>query len=32
MTTMTMAKALNCGLRKAMEANDRIVLFGEDIG
>jgi len=32
MTTMTMAKALNAGLRAAMEADDRIVLFGEDIG
>ena len=32
MTTMTMAKALNAGLRRAMEADDRVVLFGEDIG
>ena len=32
MTTMTMAKALNAGLRKAMEADPKIVLFGEDIG
>jgi 2-oxoisovalerate dehydrogenase E1 component beta subunit len=31
-TTMTMAKALNAGLRRAMEADDRVVLFGEDIG
>jgi len=31
-TTMTMAKALNAGLRKAMESDDRVVLFGEDIG
>ncbi len=32
MTTMTMAKALNAGLRRAMEADPKIVLFGEDIG
>ena len=32
MTVMTMAKALNAGLRKAMESDSRIVLFGEDIG
>ena len=29
---MTMAKALNTGLRKAMEADDKVVLLGEDIG
>ncbi len=32
MTTMTMAKALNAGLRRAMERERRVVLFGEDIG
>jgi 2-oxoisovalerate dehydrogenase E1 component beta subunit len=32
MTTMTMAKALNAGLRRAMEDDRRVVLFGEDIG
>lgn len=32
MTTMTMAKALNEGLRQAMQANDRVLLMGEDIG
>ncbi len=29
---MTMAKALNAGLRKAMERDTKVVLFGEDIG
>ena len=32
MTTLTMAKALNAGLRKAMERDPKVVLFGEDIG
>jgi 2-oxoisovalerate dehydrogenase E1 component beta subunit len=32
MTTMTMAKALNNGLRRAMEDDPRVLLFGEDIG
>ena len=32
MTTMTMGKALNAGLRKAMQDDDRVVLLGEDIG
>jgi pyruvate dehydrogenase E1 component beta subunit len=32
MTTMTMAKALNSGLRRAMEDDPRVLLFGEDIG
>lgn len=32
MTTMTVAKALNSGLRRAMEDDPRVVLFGEDIG
>ncbi|MHB1066109.1 MAG: alpha-ketoacid dehydrogenase subunit beta, partial [Candidatus Nanopelagicales bacterium] len=27
-----MAKALNAGLRRAMESDDRVLLFGEDIG
>jgi 2-oxoisovalerate dehydrogenase E1 component subunit beta len=31
-TTMTMAKALNEGLRRAMEKNPRVLLMGEDIG
>jgi pyruvate dehydrogenase E1 component beta subunit len=30
--TMTMAKALNTGLRKAMEADDKVVVMGEDVG
>ena len=30
--TMTMAKALNEGLRAAMAANSRVLLMGEDIG
>jgi pyruvate dehydrogenase E1 component beta subunit len=32
MTEMTLAKALNLGLRRAMEADDRVLLLGEDIG
>jgi 2-oxoisovalerate dehydrogenase E1 component beta subunit len=32
MTTMSMAKALNAGLRKAMEDDPKVVLMGEDIG
>jgi pyruvate dehydrogenase E1 component beta subunit len=32
MTLMTMAKALNSGLRLAMERDRRVLLFGEDIG
>jgi pyruvate dehydrogenase E1 component beta subunit len=31
-TTLTMAKAINAGLRKAMERDSKIILFGEDIG
>jgi 2-oxoisovalerate dehydrogenase E1 component beta subunit len=31
-TTMTMAKALNEGLRRAMEGNPKVLLMGEDIG
>ncbi len=31
-TTMTMARALNEGLRRAMEANKKVLLMGEDIG
>lgn len=30
--TMTMTKALNEGLRRAMRENDRVLLMGEDIG
>ncbi len=32
MTALNMAKALNEGLRKAMEADPKVVLMGEDIG
>ena len=32
MTTMTLAKAINSGLRQAMQDDDRVVLLGEDIG
>jgi 2-oxoisovalerate dehydrogenase E1 component beta subunit len=32
MTTMTMAKALNAGLRRALEADPKVVLAGQDIG
>jgi 2-oxoisovalerate dehydrogenase E1 component beta subunit len=31
-STMTMAKALNEGLRRAMEDNPKVLLMGEDIG
>jgi 2-oxoisovalerate dehydrogenase E1 component beta subunit len=32
MTTMTLAKALNAGLRKAMENDPKVLLMGEDVG
>ncbi|KRB78578.1 2-oxoisovalerate dehydrogenase [Nocardioides sp. Root190] len=32
MTTMTMAKALNNGLRRAMEDDDKVLVMGEDVG
>ena len=32
MTTLTMARALNAGLRRALEADPKVVLAGEDIG
>ena len=32
MTQMTMAKALNAGLRKAMEDDPKVLIMGEDIG
>ena len=32
MEKLTMAKALNSGLAAAMDANDRVLLMGEDIG
>jgi len=32
MTPLTMAKALNAGLRRALEADPKVVLAGEDIG
>src|ERR687887_1323314 len=32
MAQITMAKALNAALRDAMEANDKVVLLGEDVG
>ena len=31
-TTLTMSKAINAGLRSAMENDERVVLMGEDIG
>jgi 2-oxoisovalerate dehydrogenase E1 component beta subunit len=31
-TTLTMAKAINAGLRRALEADPKVVLAGEDIG
>jgi pyruvate dehydrogenase E1 component beta subunit len=30
--TMTMARALNCGLRRSLERDPKVLLFGEDIG
>ncbi|MEY5144723.1 MAG: hypothetical protein RL745_84 [Actinomycetota bacterium] len=32
MATLTMAKAINTGLRHAMKRDDKVVLMGEDIG
>lgn len=32
MTTLTLGKALNAGLRRALAADDKVVLMGEDIG
>ncbi|WP_350347026.1 alpha-ketoacid dehydrogenase subunit beta [Agromyces sp. G08B096] len=32
MTTLTLAKAINAGLRRSLAASDRVVLMGEDIG
>src|SRR5690606_26918278 len=32
MTQLTLGKALNAGLRKAMSDDDKVVLLGEDIG
>src|SRR5215204_4230477 len=32
MTVLTMAKALNAGLRRALEADAKVVIAGEDIG
>lgn len=32
MTTMTLAKALNAGLRRAMEEDAKVVVMGEDVG
>lgn len=32
MTKMTLAKALNAGLRKAMEHDPKVLLMGEDVG
>ena len=29
---ITLAKGLNMGLRKAMEADDKVLLMGEDVG
>lgn len=31
-TTITMAKALNTALRDAMQADERVLVFGEDVG
>ncbi|HEU4541821.1 MAG TPA: alpha-ketoacid dehydrogenase subunit beta [Jiangellaceae bacterium] len=31
-TTMPLGKAINAGLRRAMEANDKVLVMGEDVG
>lgn len=31
-TTMPLGKAINTGLRRAMEANDKVLVMGEDVG
>src|SRR5271156_554872 len=32
MTTLTLSKALNAGLRRAMENDPKVLLMGEDVG
>lgn len=32
METMTIGKALNTGLRRALEDNDKVIIMGEDVG
>jgi pyruvate dehydrogenase E1 component beta subunit len=32
MTTLTVAKALNAGLRRALEADPKVVIAGQDVG
>jgi 2-oxoisovalerate dehydrogenase E1 component beta subunit len=32
MTTMTLSKAINHGLRKSLEANPKVLIMGEDVG
>ncbi|HET7734582.1 MAG TPA: alpha-ketoacid dehydrogenase subunit beta, partial [Nocardioidaceae bacterium] len=32
MTKMTLAKALNAGLRRAMEDDPKVLVMGEDVG
>ncbi len=32
MTTLTLSKALNAGLRKAMENDPKVIIMGEDVG
>lgn len=32
MTTMTLAKALNSGLRRALEDDEKVLIMGEDVG
>jgi len=32
MTVLTMAKALNAGLRRALEADPKVVIAGQDVG
>ena len=32
MTTLTLSRALNEGLRKAMESDPKVLIMGEDVG
>ena len=32
MTTVTMGKALNLALHDALQSDDRVLVFGEDVG
>ena len=32
MTTLTLSKAINAGLRRAMENDPKVLIMGEDVG